>query len=666
MFIYINMTSVNLVSPDGNGHTYSVRFREPLVIEANSKVYLNFAKFKRNSSIYFTTDQTIEVILKDVLPSVLPSDTLTSNTVMTVNSITIPTINPLTNKTGYTPKQLEQVISERFGGDPDVDSDYGIRAVAGVPKQMMLYNPVYERHDASAIAIGLYKDYDVLQLPQWVGLSGEHVLGMDENAAGDDCVKTSATNATDPFYDCYGMAKQTYDFSYTSELINNSENHNLITFSQNMTVDSQVGNVFLGLGSFEIASAVGSNQDDWTSYKTNGASVNSFTHGTTASETTESGTSVHIPVLYQPNATNAVTSAVAGSALSTAVPQAYLGIEITGSGPHIAAGEKKRLNIWKGVNYQGTKGLALELPSNEINRMEKIWSTPLSSLIGGADESISSIHLGLQTYWGEGFSASDKDKLEFRIYNLTQSNFIDKSNVVYDSANHTSWLTYSFFKQPVDASKNDTQKAQQANSQIPFSPIFSAQVNDEGWENLVVTGFEKLGVNSPIGAASNASPATLVQTYQLKFSSEIARFVGVNTSLEKNPNQPESEVDKVTKKDADQHTDESYSIFLKNLPIRAFKNSQSKKMSAGGNVQAAGYAQPIIADVPTPYSDSKMINTGAGDIVVGTFQPSIQKNLDLDNNRMVLNNIDVEIRDIETNEISEGLSGSVINFTIQK
>ena len=660
------MTSVNLVSPDGNGHTYSVRFREPLVIEANSKVYLNFAKFKRNSSIYFTTDQTIEVVLKDVLPSVIPADTLTSNLVMGVNSITIPTINPLTNKTGYTPQELEQVIFERFGGDPAILSDHGIRAVAGVPKQMMLYNPVLERHDDSQIAVGWYKDYDVLDFPVWVGLSAEHNLGMGENALGDDCVKTSATNATDPYYDCFGMSKFTYDFSYTSELVNNSENHNLLTFSSSETVDEQVGSIFMGLGSFEIAGAIASNADDWTSYKTNGASVNSFTHGTTANETTESGTVVHNPVLYQNNTTNAVTTATTGSALSTAVPQAYLGVEITGSGSHIAAGDKKMLNIWKGVNYQGTNGLALALPSNEINRMEKVWSTPVASLLGGADEAESTVFLALQTYWGEGFSASDKDKLNFRIYNLTQSNFVDKSNIVYDSANHISWLTYSFFKQPVDATKNATQKAQQANSQIPFSPIFSAQISDEGFRDLVVTGFEKRGVNSPIGAATDASPATLVQTYQLKFSSEIARFVGVNTSSELNPNQPESEVDKVIKRDADQHTDESYSIFLKNLPIRAYKNSQSKKMSAGGNVQSAGYAQPIIADVPTPYSDSKMINTGNGDIVVGTFQPSIQKNLDLDNNRMVLNNIDVEIRDIESNEISEGLSGSVINFTIQK
>ena len=123
------MTSINLVSPVGNGHTYSVRFREPLVIEANSKVYLNFAKFKRNSSVYFTTDQTIEVILNEVLPTVLPSDTSVSNSVMGLNSITIPTINPITGQTGYTAKELEKVISDRFSGDPEVDDDLGIRTV---------------------------------------------------------------------------------------------------------------------------------------------------------------------------------------------------------------------------------------------------------------------------------------------------------------------------------------------------------------------------------------------------------------------------------------------------------------------------------------------------------------------------------------------------------
>ena len=89
------MTSLNLVSPNGNGHTYSVRFREPLVIEPHSKVYLNFAKFKRNSSIYFSQDQTIEIQPKEVLPTVNPANTSVANNILATSTITIPSIQLL-------------------------------------------------------------------------------------------------------------------------------------------------------------------------------------------------------------------------------------------------------------------------------------------------------------------------------------------------------------------------------------------------------------------------------------------------------------------------------------------------------------------------------------------------------------------------------------------
>ena len=661
------MTSINLVSPVGNGHTYSVRFREPLVIEPNSKVYLNFAKFKRNSSVYFSTDQTIEVVLGEVLPTLIPADTSTSNSVMTLNSITIPVINPLTNQTGYTPEQLEQVINTRLGGDPDDDADYGITAVAGVPKQMFLYSPVYERQDSSKIALGWFKDYNLLQFPTWLGLSSEHVLGMGANADEDVAVKTSAdAGNNDLYYDCFGMSKMTYDFSYQSQLKANSENHNLITFKPNMTAGGQQGNIFLGLTSHEIADSVKSGGDDWTAYA-DGSSHNSFIHGTTATQTSGSGRNLHMPIIYQPNATDAVQTNAAAASLKKAVPQAFMGIEITGNSiPD--ADDKAKLRVWRAVNYT-TRYNSPTRPAAELNRMELLWECPLEALLGGAVATDVQLKIGFQTYWADGFSAGTKDKLEFRIFNLTTSHYVDSTNLIYDTKNSKKWLSYNFFKQKGLTTINsgtDAQKAQKANSQIPFNVLVSAQKNDEGFETIDMSGFEKIGANSPLGTATNASPITLVQTYQLKLSTELARFIGVNTSEPYNPNLPENEVSKIEKSDADQHTDESYSIFLKNLPISAYKNIQSKAMSSGNNVQSAGYAQPIIHDVPTPYSDSKTINSGSGDIVVGTFQPSIIKKLDLDNNRQVLNSLDVEIRDIETNEISEGLSGSVINFTIEK
>lgn len=662
------MTSINLVSPVDNGHTYSVRFREPLVIEANSKVYLNFAKFKRNSSIYFNTDQTIEVVLNEVLPTVLPAAAGTANTVMGTNSITIPVINPLTNQSGYTASQLEQVINERLGGDPEVAADYGIRAVAGVPKQMMLYNPVYERQDYSKIAIGWYKDYNILDLPSWLGLSGAHNFGMAENGLGDVCVKTSANAGADPadlYYDCFGMSKQTYDFSYQSALSPNSENHNLIEFQANMSVGEQVGSIFMGLSSHEIADSLKAGGDDWTAYA-DGSSDNSFTHGTTGTQTSSSGRTLLVPILYKPNSSDALQSSASVADKAASVPQAFLGIEITGSSQ--PDGNKQMLNIWRASNYT-TRHNAPTRAAAEINRMIKVWSCPMASLLEGADANNVNARFALQTYWAEGFQASTNDKLEFRLFNLINSNYVDNTNLIYDSKNSIRWLTYNFFRQKGLTTINtgtDAQKAQKANSQIPFNVLMSAQKVGEGFETLKMAGWEKTGTNSPLGTATNNSPITLVQAYQFKISSELARFVGVNESDKYNPNLPENQVSSIVKEDADQHTDESYSIFLKNLPISAYKNIQSKAMSAGNNVQSAGYAQPIIHDVPTPYSDSKVINSGTGDIIVGTFQPSIQKKLDLDNNRQVLNSLDVEIRDIESNVIAEGLSGSVINFTIEK
>tara|TARA_R110001606_G_scaffold380684_2_gene541348 strand:+ start:556 stop:2595 length:2040 start_codon:yes stop_codon:yes gene_type:complete len=674
------MTSLNLVSPNGNGHTYSVRFREPLVIEPHSKVYLNFAKFKRNSSIYFSQDQTIEIQPKEVLPTVNPANTSVANNILATSSITIPSVNPITGKTGYTPKQLESTIADLLGGKQNDETSYGLRADSGSPAkptQLFLYNPIYDTQNTAQIAIGLYKDYSNLGLASWLGHSAVHkVKAAYSDGVGEGYIRDASTNLGDsPYYDNYALSLQHYDYSFQSSLDQVSDNHNLVIFRSNKTISQQSGNIFIGLSSHEIADSVhngtGGADTDWTDYVT--AVNNSFTHSTVVEKacTGTSGVTVHNPVLYKPNVTNAVLATSLDADVEDAVPQAFIGVEITGE--NAAAGNKNMLNVWRASNYSGNRNNTLTAPRREINRMKKVWSCPLGGLLDGADPVDTQVQMAFQTYWAEGYGANSQDRLEFRIFNQINSNFIGKSNLVFDSKNSFRLCNYNFFKQfnqtPAFGltTGSDTMKAQKANSQIPFNLLMSAQVAGEGFEEIKMTGFLKSGTNSPLNNANgNTHPISIVSTYQMKISSELARFIGVNQTEDYNPNLPESQVNHISKVDADQHTDESYSIFLKNLPIRAFKNIQSKAMSSGGNVQSAGYAQPIIHDVPTPYSDSKIINNGSGDVVVGTFQPSIKKTLDLENNRMIINSLDVEIRDIETNEISEGLSGSVINFTIEK
>ena len=496
-------------------------------------------------------------------------------------------------------------------------------------------------------------------------------------AVGDACVKTSA-DATDIFYDCFGLSKQTFDFSFQSQLGNlANENSNLLAFTTNTVVESQVGNVFIGFSSQEIADSVAAT--DWTEYAA-GTSNNSFTHGTTATQTTGSGRTIYNPVIYQPTivagathttatSKDAIQTTVTGADLKKAIPQCFLGIEITGS--NAEAGNQHMLNIWQGV-HNVANDARLTKPAREINRMRSRDSFTLASLLNGADATTTKISLAIQTYWEEGFSAKKTDRMGFRIFNQTNTNVLDKSHCIFDSINtglFKGFVSHNFFKQDglTDMTTGTAaQKAQKANSQVPFNVIMSAQTQNEGFSKVGMTGFQKTGDDSPLGVGTNDQPITLVQQYQLQASAQLARFLGTTTTENFNPNLPLDQAQLITQEVSDQTNDESYSIFLKNLPIRAFKNIQSKEMSDGGNVQSAGYAQPIIHDVPAPYSESTVINNGSGALVVGTFLPSIKKVLDLDNNRQVLNSIDVEIRDIETNEISSGLAGSVINFTIEK
>ena len=660
------MTSINLVSPVGNGHTYSVRFREPLVIEPKSSVYLNFAKFKRNSSIYFSTDQTIQIILNRVRPTNIPSTTSVKNTTLPNNGIiTIPSINPITGQTGYTPKELEETISDRLTGDPHADPrTYGLRKNAdGTPSQLYLYNAVFDYATTETINVGLYKDYNAFEEPLLQPITFRTDKILADTATAGTTYQSTTTNTGNLRYDSYAVSKEHYDYAYTGSSGKAGETPNVITMKTNKTIAGQDGGIFFGLTSSEIMDAqanTGANSN-WTGYATDVQNV--FTYGTAVQRLPQGGGAADqraIPALYKNVVGGSQKVADVGGADAAAfIPQSFFGIEITG-GNHPT--DKNTLILWRGVTTLPPHNLlALPLlPSSVMDKMVKTWSTPLASLLNEIPTTETGVSLAFQTYYSSDNITKDT-KLNYNLYNMISSNVMTESNLIYSSE----IARWGFFNQSA-ATGTATEKAQKANSQIPYNVFCSAQAAGEGWEEIKMTGFNKNLTADGGGVASNANPITLVKEYSMKCSTDIAKFLGVSQTARFNPNMPQSIAQRITKTESDQYDDDSYSIFIKNLPIKAYKNIQSKAMSAGNNVQAAGYSQPILHDIPTPYADSRTINSGSGDVIVGTFQPSIKKTLDLDNNRQVLNSLDVEIRDIETNEIAEGLAGSVINFTIEK
>ena len=79
----------NLVSPTTNGNEYTVRFNEPITIDADSQIYMNFAQLERKNLITFRKPQTatINIQNKHVYPRVYPEDpTLANDPLRKVNS----------------------------------------------------------------------------------------------------------------------------------------------------------------------------------------------------------------------------------------------------------------------------------------------------------------------------------------------------------------------------------------------------------------------------------------------------------------------------------------------------------------------------------------------------------------------------------------------------
>ena len=62
------MSNFNLISPEGNGFNFNVRFDEPIIVPENASVHMNWCQFERDNLINFTEAQFIKIKNQQVLP----------------------------------------------------------------------------------------------------------------------------------------------------------------------------------------------------------------------------------------------------------------------------------------------------------------------------------------------------------------------------------------------------------------------------------------------------------------------------------------------------------------------------------------------------------------------------------------------------------------------
>ena len=223
--------------------------------------------------------------------------------------------------------------------------------------------------------------------------------------------------------------------------------------------------------------------------------------------------------------------------------------------------------------------------------------------------------------------------------------------VIYDSKLTNEFFPKSFFE--ADAAFYDN--ANKVNSQIPFSIIMSAQVEDEGWEMVAYTSLDKSANNS-----DDNKPATIIDNYTLTFNDTLEKVFLQEASQKLFPNFVFRRTDLFYQRNFSlEWRTKNYTIFLDNLPIGNYKNVEEKRQPA--------YKKAILGNIPAPFGLESNLVEPTNDTVelVAVYQPFNPIISDLNNQELVLNNFGIRIVDMEQEETATEIISSVINFTIK-
>ena len=205
--------------------------------------------------------------------------------------------------------------------------------------------------------------------------------------------------------------------------------------------------------------------------------------------------------------------------------------------------------------------------------------------------------------------------------------------------------------------KGSTKGVNRINSQIPFNIIVGTTKQNNGLLSLSMPSYTK----------NNAKPLTFIQGYEIETTEELSRYMGFFTSEDRNlghsailhPNTGDAmnnnliHIEGMTL----DWRNESYSIQIKEIPIKNYKNND--KLASGG------YAKPVLANCPVPFSDGQGYKTKTKQMITATYKPNYQIISNLYNQTLTTNRFTVDIRKLATDKPANEIKKSVVNFTIQ-
>ncbi len=632
------MTSINLISPLDKADDFSVRFRDPIKIGKNSKIYLNYAHLSRLNEVRFKTDQTITLSDLNFIPRVKPFGGLVPLE-LTTNVITIPAVNPLSKRNGYKIKELERQIST------------GLNTLINANPELNMYSAVFDENsgiskDNSQFQTGLFLAGNTAKVPH-TPFTIDGVNSRDAGivtSTGEDVVycKTSAT-AGEPLYDSYALG-ETHFMHFSIPCKEDNMSSSYIKAKTNVNMSAQQGNITFGLYCKEFV--------------TQPTAFTGWTEKTGGNSATTTGGALNNPAIFS-GTTQLAVGATANNKKKAQLGS-FLSIEITGiinANPNTS---QFRISVpLFNTTPTNTPKLWPSIDQN-IRKMRNLASFPLRKIYGyeptSLDRPFECFVLFYMPDDNQDFLSETDRKIYFRIYKES-TQYIDLSNQVpiFDSREVDFYYPQSFFTGLANLNVgNPAQIKAKVESQIPFTPIVASQAIDEGFTTLSYSGFLKNA-----NGATDAKPNAILTTYKMNFSDHLGEIVGgLNSEVlfpsvcEMNPRFHYFE-DVISKWKSD-----SFDIYLNGLPIKNFKNTE--------NSSDGGFSKPLLCSIPVPFlfGNSTEGMGASHSVLTGLYQPSIKNVLNLKNQEKIINNLSVQIKDTNTEEPATELLQAHISFTI--
>ena len=606
------MTSITLISPINKASNFNVRFRDPIEIKKNSKVYLNYASFTRLNNARFSGNPSLNLKSSFIIPTHQLNDTTILNDLDLTASVDAFSIDD--NDFILSPQQIETRLNTSL-------KSLCIEKL----KDYITFEEELVTEDAKTFKLGLvYENHGDVEYVKSI----DSTNGYGQSTGGDARTKTSASAAA-PFYDNYSIITDSiFIFQQASSNVNFSDELKRFTFTTNKDLDDITGKISIGLFSNDMMDRT-DGFDGWIN-KTRGGAIHNNNYSNPAIFRTGNSTQIKID--------DADFDTVKGAGILGS----FLTLEIDGT----------NLNIYQPVNAGGQLPAEWTNINQNIHAMNNIEIIDLNGTNLTLTQAITTTVIFYMDI-NENEHKKESFKVNFKIFMKNRTDEDEDYEEVYNSKNRDLYYPLSFFN-GLDVNEvglSLLERKARIKAQSPFGLMFSATEQGEG----IIMSY------TPYTMDILGNPTSILLDYNLNFSEELGEVLDTNKTIDLYPN---TYSQFTTSLRVFSYNDFrallnglSYDIFLNNLPIKNYKNKEKNN--------DGGFIKQIVGTCPLPFNEKNTTSINRGRII-GLYEPNNPVKLSLKNQAITLNNLDVAIKTSHDEKPAFELEKVMINIVIEE